>query len=178
MNETRLKCPNCGTEIDVMQSEPESTLKCTSCRVWITLPLVQNPKDPELAQSVATSPDKTRTRNPSKAALWMLLLVGFLVHILFSAEGIFYRWNWEHPDLVIANMVGSGTARILGSLVFILPVLHYLSSKPRPKNPKMQHVVWSVYLGFAVSVIWRVFYLPWRCSNIGLECASSYEYPK
>lgn len=93
------------------------------------------------------------TKGPSKAMLWFLLAGGCLLHILFSAEGIFYPWNWTRPITVIAIMIGYATPGILFSIIGIVPFFHYTLPKPRPKLPKMKHVVWSVYVGFAIRIL-------------------------
>ena len=86
----------------------------------------------------------------SKSKLWLPLVGGCLLHILFSAEGIFYRWNWNYPVTVISVMIAYAIPGILISIICIVPFFHYFLPKPRPKLPRMKHVVWSIYIGFGI----------------------------
>lgn len=93
------------------------------------------------------------TKGLPKVILWTLLVVGCLLHVLFSAEGIFHPHNWDYPFTICSMMVAYAAPGILVSIAFIPPFIRYFLTKPKPKAYKMEHVVLSVYLGFAIRML-------------------------
>ncbi len=143
MNDLKFECPHCNQSLEAPEDVTATTISCPSCQEAVTLPRPSPAKQPAKAA-------RPHIQGLPKAALWSILAVGCLLHILFSAEGIFHPWNWSRPIVVFGLMVGYATPGILASIMGIVPFFHYSLPKPRPKLPKMEHVVWSVYVGFAL----------------------------
>lgn len=150
MNNLKFECPHCNQSLEVSGDVMGTTISCPSCQEAITLPRPSQAKQVPLSKTTSDKAALPHVQGLSKAALWSLLAVGCLLHVLFSAEGVFHPWNWDHPIAVFGIMVGYATPGILVSIMGIVPFFHYSLPKPRPKLPKMEHVVWSVYVGFAL----------------------------
>ena len=88
-----------------------------------------------------------------KVMLWFLFALGCLLHILFSAEGIFYGWNWNHPVYIFSVMTAYATPGIILSIIVFAPILHKISSKPHPQFHILKCVIGAVYAGFAFRVL-------------------------
>ncbi len=97
--------------------------------------------------------NEKQTKGLSKATLWSFLAVGCLLHVLFSAEGVFHGWSWNNPFFCFSMMVAYAAPGILVSIGFIAPLIRFFLPTPRPKVYKMEHVVLSVYLGFAIRML-------------------------
>jgi len=156
MTDYKLICPKCRHVMVVSSDLLGQTIQCESCQQLITLPF-QN-LEVLSPVSVTFTPDHLTERSDvanSRATpiLTILFVVVCLLHVLFSAEGVFYPWNWQNPKLVIANMVGYALPGILLSIVVILPFLHLTLPKPRPRLPRLKHLVWAVFLGFGIRLV-------------------------
>lgn len=80
----------------------------------------------------------------------LVMLIGILLHILFSAEGVFAPYNWSRPFFAIGIMISYAFPGILVSIVIFTPLVHIFHKKPGSKMFNIKNIIISIYLGFII----------------------------
>ncbi len=157
-------CKNCEQVIGNLEESYsyQDNIVCKACKMLLeeesqVIEVVESNVETKIP-TAKILPQAGADKGLSKAALWSLLVVGCLLHILFSAEGVFHGWSWDYPFYCFSIMAAYATPGVLVSIAFIPPFIRYFLTKPRPKIYKMEHVVLSVYLGFAIRMLMHRVY--------------------
>jgi hypothetical protein len=91
--------------------------------------------------------------NLRNRALWILLIGGCLLHVLFGGGGIGRGWDWDSPISVFILMTAYALPGVLLSIIFIVPLFWAGRSRQQFTWRNLRWVVWSVYIGFGIRML-------------------------